>query len=279
VTALALAVDVQGLRCVDAKGRVLLNVPALRIRAGEAVALIGPNGAGKSTLLRCLTGFATASSGQVQTLGVELTQQMSRTALRALRAEVGPVLQGLHLVQRLSVLDNVLIGALGRQRGWRNVGRSWLRWPDATQRGQAVQALQTVGMAGREGERADRLSGGERQKVAIARMLMQAPRLILADEPTASLDPSAAQDICALLRQAAGSATLITVVHDPALLPLLAHRVIGLRQGRVVFDGPLSGWQPDDLKDLYAAIDPPVASTFDATSSTPAVLRVAARLP
>jgi phosphonate transport system ATP-binding protein len=275
----ALAVDVQGLRCVSATGKVLLDVPSLQIKTGQAVALVGPNGAGKSTLLRCLTGFAQPSSGQVQTLGVNLTKQMSRSALRALRADVGPVLQGLHLVQRLSLLDNVLVGALGRQRGWRQVARSCLRWPEAAQHQQALQALQTVGLAGRADERADRLSGGEKQKVAIARLLMQGPRLILADEPTASLDPSAAQDICALLRQAAGSATLITVVHDPALLPLLAHRVIGLRQGRVVFDGPLSGWQPDDLKDLYAAIDPPVASTFDATSSTPAVLRVAARLP
>jgi phosphonate transport system ATP-binding protein len=260
----ALAVDVQGLRCVSAAGRVLLEVPSLQI---------------KSTLLRCLTGFAQPDSGRVQTLGVNLTKQMSRSALRALRADVGPVLQGLHLVQRLSLLDNVLVGALGRQRGWRQVGRSCLRWPDAAQRQQALQALQTVGLAGRADERADCLSGGEKQKVAIARLLMQGPRLILADEPTASLDPSAAQDICALLRRAAGGATLVTVVHDPALLPLLAQRVIGLRQGRVVFDGPLSGWQPDDLKDLYAAIDSPVAFTLDATSSTPAVLRVAARLP
>jgi phosphonate transport system ATP-binding protein len=256
----SLAVDVQGLRCVGASGQLLLDVPALRIQTGEAVALVGPNGAGKSTLLRCLTGFVHPSRGQVQTLGIRLTPQMSRKTLRALRADVGPVLQGLHLVQRLSVLDNVLIGALGRQRGWRHVVRSWLRWPDPAQLQQAQQALQTVGMAGRETERADRLSGGERQKVAIARLLMQQPQLILADEPTASLDPQAAHDICGLLRAAAGSATLITVVHDPALLPLLAQRVIGLRQGQVVFDGPVADWQTNDLKDLYTPTDPRLAS-------------------
>jgi phosphonate transport system ATP-binding protein len=259
----ALAVHVQGLRCVSAAGRVLLDVPSLQIQTGEAVALVGPNGAGKSTLLRCLTGFAQPSSGQVRTLGVDITHHMSRSVLRALRAEVGPVLQGLHLVQRLSVLDNVLIGALGHQHGWRQVGRSWLRWPNAAQHQQALQALQTVGLAGREGERADRLSGGEKQKVAIARLLMQQPRLILADEPTASLDPQAACDICTLLRQAAASATLISVVHDPALLPLLAHRVIGLRQGKLVFDGPLADWRPRDLKDLYALADPGLADGDD----------------
>jgi len=101
------------------------------------------------------------------------------------------------------------------------------------------------------GDRADALSGGEREKVALARLLVQRPRLVLADETTASLDPQAAEAACALLRQAAAGAMLISVVHDPALVPLLGDRVIGLRAGRVVFDQPLGGLAPDSLAALY----------------------------
>jgi phosphonate transport system ATP-binding protein len=256
-------VQIDALQCSLPNGRVTLDVPHLRVQTGEHVALIGSNGAGKTTLLRCLSGFVTPSRGQVQTLGRDMgrdTAGLRGSGLRALRADVGQVLQGLHLVQRVSALDNVLMGALGRLRG----ASAWLacaRRFDATTVAQGLQALADVGMAARAHERADRLSGGERQKVAIARMLMQRPALILADEPTASLDPAAARELCALLRRSAGSAALITVVHEPALLPALAHRVIGLRDGRVVFDCPIDHVSENLLKDLYAHPDsaPPLA--------------------
>ena len=108
-----------------------------------------------------------------------------------------------------------------------------------------------MGLLARARTRADRLSGGEKQKVAIARLLMQRPRLILADEPTAALDPSAAAEVCHLLVRAAREATLITVVHNLALLPLLAERVIGLKQGRIAFDLPLARVDDQELVDLY----------------------------
>ena len=126
----------------------------------------------------------------------------------------------------------------------------WRSYP-ANEVDAALQALHAVGMAARAQDRADSLSGGERQKLAMARLLLQRARLVLADEPTASLDPAAAQQACALLRQAAAGATLLTVVHEPALLPLLGDRVLGLRAGRLVFDRPVG--QVDDrlLADLY----------------------------
>jgi phosphonate transport system ATP-binding protein len=273
------AVQLTGLRCQTSSGRITLDLPTLHICNGEHVAIVGHNGAGKSMLLRCLTGFAQASSGQLQVLGVSLTSEMSSRQLRDLRADVGQVLQGLHLVQRVSVIDNVLMGALGRQHGWRQVVRSWLRLPSAAQRSRALQALGAVGLAGRAEDRADRLSGGERQKVAIARMLMQGPRLILADEPTASLDPSAAQEICGLLRQAAQGQTLITVVHDPALLPLLADRVIGLRQGMLAFDCALSDLDTSALRDLYANPDQAMAPSAWESSESPIALNRAVAQP
>ena len=116
---------------------------------------------------------------------------------------------------------------------------------------EAEAALRAVGLLAKADERTDKLSGGERQKVAIARMLMQRARLILADEPTASLDPLAAAEICRQLALAAKGATLITVVHNPSLIPLLADRVLGLRQGKLVFDMPVSTLDDASLAGLY----------------------------
>ncbi len=259
---------IENLRCAAPDGRVTLDLPRLQLQHGERLAIVGPNGAGKSTLLRCLSGFLRPQAGQVQVLGQELSQELSQELgqglparrLRQLRCEVAQVLQGLHLVQRLSVLDNVMVGALGRRPGW----RSWARWHHAADVAEALRALSAVGLAAKADERADRLSGGERQKTCIARMLMQRPRLILADEPTASLDPSAAREVCQLLRDSAAQATLITVVHNTELLPLLADRVLGLRQGHVQFDEPIAGLDPARLQALYRndAATPPAANTY-----------------
>ncbi len=239
-------IALEAVRC-SAGSQDLLTIDSLIIRQGERVALVGHNGAGKSTLLRLLSGFMTPTQGNVRVFSHDLGQPLPAHELRALRREVGQVMQGLHLVARLSALDNVLIGSLGRVGGW----RSWTRcFPaDEIHRGEA--ALHAVGMLARAAIRADRLSGGERQKVAIARLLMQGPGLILADEPTAALDPSAAVDVCGLLREAAATATLITVVHTPALLPLLAERVIGLKQGKIAFDLPIAAVNAEKLANLY----------------------------
>ena len=267
---------IEDLRCTAADGRLMLHLPSLRIQRGERVAVIGPNGAGKSTLLRCLTGFAKPACGQLQVLQHDLKAGLSRAAWRALRAEAAQVLQGLHLVQRLSALDNVLIGALGRATGW----RSWLRWPLPSAVDEALRALDAVGLRSHAATRADRLSGGEQQKVSIARMLMQRPRLILADEPTASLDPAATGEACQLLRHSAARATLLVVVHNPDLLPLLADRVVGLRAGALRFDLPVAALNAGLLAALYepagAAAEPAAAAARAALCSPRANLRQAA---
>jgi phosphonate transport system ATP-binding protein len=241
------AVSIEGLRCEAADGRTTLDIAQLSLRPGERVAIVGPNGAGKSTLLRCLSGFAVPVAGQVQVLGREVAAGLTHDELRHLRCEVAQVLQGLHLVQRLSALDNVLIGALGRLRGW----RSWARLHAPEDVAEALRALDAVGLRTQSQQRADSLSGGERQRVAIARMLVQRPRLVLADEPTASLDPASAREVCHLLCDSAAQATLITVVHHIDLLPWLADRVIGLRDGKLVFDQALSTLDATAFDALY----------------------------
>lgn len=241
-------VTLQALHCA-ADGRPLLDIEQLAIAQGERIAIVGHNGAGKSTLLRLLSGFMLPNHGQLSVLGRELGQPLAAGELRRLRREVGQVLQGLHLVGRLSALENVLIGSLGRVTGW----RSWTRCFPANEIDRATAALHSVGLLARAATRADKLSGGERQKVAIARLLLQGPRLILADEPTAALDPSAAAEVCQLLVKAAAGATLISVVHNPALLPLLADRVIGLKQGRIAFDLPTVAVDEKKLLNFYLA--------------------------
>ncbi|MCU0919643.1 MAG: phosphonate ABC transporter ATP-binding protein [Methylibium sp.] len=231
--------------------RVLLEVPHLAIAPGERVAVVGPNGAGKSTLLKLIGGLAMPTQGSAQVLGLD-RQLMGSRERRSLRRDTGLLMQGLHLVPRLSARENVLVGALARLRG-ADALRSWCRWyPDAL-RAEADSALTALGLADRAQTRADRLSGGERQKVALARVQLQRPRLLLADEPTSALDPAATREVCLALRAMADEPgrTLLTVVHDLELLPLLATRVIGIADGRVRWDRPISEVTPALLKALY----------------------------
>jgi phosphonate transport system ATP-binding protein len=234
---------------VCAGERTILDDINLTVGYGERIAVVGHNGAGKSTLLKVMTGIAHPAHGEVHVLGHALRQAPSARHLRRIRSEVGQVFQGLHLVQRLTTLENVLLGGLAHNRSW----LSWARLFPRSEVARAQAALQAVGLIGKAHLRADRLSGGERQKTAIARMLMQSPRLILADEPTAALDPLASADIANMLSTLAQQhhMTLVTVVHDPGLLPVLAERVIGLRHGRIVFDLPVASVDDNCLNQLY----------------------------
>jgi phosphonate transport system ATP-binding protein len=185
-------------RCA-AEGRVLLEIDQLTIARANASPSSVTTAPANRPCCVCSAASCPPSHGQIEVLGHNLSQPLPGADLRALRVELGQVMQGLHLVARLSARENVLIGSLGRVTGW----RSWTRCFPAHEVTRAEAALQAVGLLPRAQTRADKLSGGERQKVAIARLLMQGPRLILADEPTAALDPSAAAEVCQLLVKAA----------------------------------------------------------------------------
>lgn len=255
------AVQLEGVQ-VMAAGRVLLDVPRLVVDTGERVAIVGPNGAGKSTLLKAIGALVPAQRGRMVVLGRSLGPdeperpdahgRTGRHERRALRCETGLLMQGLHLVPRLSARENVLIGALARLQG-ADALRSCCRWYPKHLVAEADAALAALGLADRAGTRADRLSGGERQKVALARLQLQRPRLVLADEPTSALDPVATREVCEALRAVAAEPgrTLVTVVHDLELLPLLATRVIGIADGHIRWDRPLADVVPSELQDLY----------------------------
>lgn len=248
----ATVVELHQLLCPTG-GQFPLRIAQLSIKAGERVAIIGSNGAGKSTLFRVLSGFQKPRSGTALVLGHALHTRLAPAELRQLRCHLGQILQGLHLVQRISVLDNVLIGNLGKIAPWQR-WRSYLRYYRPAELMAAHAALQAVGLQERALHRTDFLSGGEKQKVAIARLLLQNPRLVLADEPTAALDPGAANEIGLLMQQLSTAnphVATIAVLHNPALIPLFADRVIGMRQGTIEFDVPYAELDQQRLDALY----------------------------
>lgn len=230
-------------------GRLAVAGVSLRVTAGERVALIGANGAGKSTFLLSLLRLVEPTGGSASILG-QSVRELSARKLRRLRRRVGFVFQKHNLVGRLSVLSNVVHGAQARSR-------SPLLWAAATApavvRDAAMAELGAVGLADFAGSRADRLSGGQSQRVAIARAMMQRPDLILADEPVASLDPLAAEEVMALFRARAdaANATLVFTSHNLDHALRHAERIVALKAGRLVMDVAAHAADTQALAALY----------------------------
>jgi phosphonate transport system ATP-binding protein len=221
----------------------------LAIRPGEAVAIIGANGTGKSTLLRTLNALTPVDEGRITVLGETVTGA-APAKLRALRARIGFVFQKHFLVSRLCALSNVIHGSQARAGGI----RSWTQWlATAEARAAALTCLDKVGLADRAMQRVDSLSGGQSQRVAIARMLMQKPELVLADEPAASLDPKAGTEIMELLFSLSREAgrTLVFVSHDMEHAIRFSDRIIGLEGGRIALDVASSSARVGELTAFF----------------------------
>lgn len=230
-------------------GNTVFTDVSFRLARSECVALVGANGTGKSTLLRCLMGLIPVTGGKITLLDTLLTSALPRE-LRPLRAQVGLVSQKHNLVTRMSVLSNVIHGLLGQKSGPRYWSQS-LAPEDA--RAKAMQALEKVGLADLALRRADRLSGGQSQRVAIARALVSAPRVLIADEPCASLDPAAGEDVMDMFFRLARDekVTVVFTSHNIEHALRYGDRVLGLAGGRLQLDATAASLSASDLRGLY----------------------------
>lgn len=226
---------------------VALREISIDVEKGEFLVILGPSGAGKSTLMRCVNRLVEPTEGKVFLNGREVTSK--KRELRHVRRQVGMVFQQFNLVKRLSVLMNVLTGRLAYHTVLRSVFYSFSQEDKRT----AIECLARVNMEHKAIQRADTLSGGEQQRVAIARALAQAPKVILADEPVASLDPKIARQVLTYLKQVAEELgiTVLCNLHQVEYAREYAERVVGLSRGTVVFDGPSGNLTDDILQQIY----------------------------
>jgi phosphonate transport system ATP-binding protein len=220
------------------------------VQAGELLIVLGGNGCGKTTLLRCITRALVPTTGEVWLNGTEISG-LTGERLRRTRLDLAMISQHANLVRRRSVLANVACGTLGRHQTWWTA----LGGLPADELPAARDHLRQVGLPHLAGQRASTLSGGQAQRVAIARALAQRPLVMLADEPVASLDPEAAQDIMRLLRRLAhgDGLAVLCVLHQVDLAFAFADRVVGMRDGQVAFDRKCADLSRDAVQRLYLA--------------------------
>ncbi len=243
--------EVKNLTKIYDDGTVALRNVSFTVQDGEFLIIIGLSGSGKSTLLRCINRLIEPTEGQILWDGVDITTADS-TELRNIRRQIGMIFQHFNLVRRSNVITNVLGGRLGYVSQWPSLLH---RFPKKDRK-MAMQALERMGIADQAFKRADELSGGQQQRVGIARALMQQPKMILADEPVASLDPVLAHSILdhlEMLNQEE-EITILCSLHYLDLVQQYASRVIGLRAGEIVYRGTraeIRAMSDDEFKDIY----------------------------
>lgn len=239
---------IENLRKEYVAGKPILRDISFEVKGRSSVAIIGPSGTGKSTLIRCVNKLIPPTSGNVFVSGENITELQGKK-LREARRKVGMVFQEFNLVERLSVMENVLCGRLG----YVSPVRAWLRKYPQEDIDRAFDLLESIGLLEFSRQRADSLSGGQRQRVGIARAVMQEPHVLLADEPTSSLDPKTSVEIMELLvsLSEANNIPLIINIHDVELAKRFTSRVIGLSKGEIVYDGPPDQLSDEHLMEIY----------------------------
>lgn len=232
------------------KGKSALQKVCCTINEGEMVALVGASGSGKSTLLRHINGLQVGDAGAIFVFGMVLQSQGKlHSRIRHLRSQIGCIFQQFNLVNRLTVIENVLVGNLARL----SFIRSALHLFSKTEKLQALAALERVGILEQAYKRASMLSGGQQQRVAIARCLVQGAKIILADEPIASLDPESARKVMELLVQLnrQSGITVVVSLHQIQMVRRYFDRAIALRDGEVMFDGATIELDDKKLNEIY----------------------------
>lgn len=230
-------------------GEVLaLDDVSFQVEQGEFLAIIGLSGSGKSTLLRCINRLVEPTSGQILWDGVDVTKA-NQSELRLVRRKIGMVFQHFNLVNRSSVITNVLSGRLGYVNPTLSL---FNHFPERDVQ-EAIRQLDRVGIADQAYKRADELSGGQQQRVGIARAMIQEPKMILADEPVASLDPVLAHSIMQYLEQInkEDGVTVLCSLHFLDLVHRYADRAIALNHGKLMFDGPPDQIDDEKFKEIY----------------------------
>ncbi len=236
-----------------ATGRLALQSASLSVVPGELAVILGANGSGKSTMLRIIAGMSKPTEGHVRIAGKDITNLKGRSLSDA-RMALGMVFQHAHLVKRRSVISNVVCGTLGRHR---NLFTAFGGLPKQ-EFDFGMRCLERVGLAKFAQQRASTLSGGQAQRVSIARVLAQRPQAVLADEPVASLDPEAAEEVMRLLRRLAkdeGMAVLC-VLHQPDLARRYGDRLLGLRKGVIAFADAPANVTDSQIDSLYEGFHP-----------------------
>ncbi|HIP96205.1 MAG TPA: phosphonate ABC transporter ATP-binding protein [Anaerolineae bacterium] len=239
---------VEHLTKIFPNGTVALRDVNFTVQDGEFLAVIGLSGSGKSTLLRCINRLIDPTEGRVIWNDIDITAAQG-AELRKIRRQIGMIFQQFNLVKRSSVMTNVLSGRLGYANPWLSLVHRFS--PEDYQRARA--ALERVGILDKAHSRADQLSGGQQQRVGIARALMQEPKLVLADEPVASLDPVLAHSIMRYLEQLnrEDGITVLCSLHFLDLVHRYATRVIGLKDGELVFEGHPTELTRERFKEVY----------------------------